>query len=91
MSHTVHSRNIELCTKLCLVAGAKLAPFNLGGVWQSCPAKTDDALQQIFISGHYFSQKCWRAGVGGWGWCRLKIFFRALRKGSKKFFQTQTS
>ena len=35
-------------------AGAKLALFNSGGVCQNCPAKTDDALQQIFISGHYF-------------------------------------
>jgi hypothetical protein len=39
--------------------GAKLAPFNSGGVCQNCPAKTDDALQQIFISGQYFSPKCW--------------------------------
>ena len=72
MPHTVHLYIVEtlnyLHLKLCLVAGAKLAPFNSveggGGVWQNCPAKTDDALQQIFISGHYFSQKCWRAGVG---------------------------
>jgi hypothetical protein len=42
--------------KLCLVEGAKLAPFNSVGVWQNSPAKTDDALQQLFISGHYFSQ-----------------------------------
>jgi hypothetical protein len=26
--------------------------------------KPDDALQLIFISGHYFSQKCWQLGVG---------------------------
>ena len=38
-------------------SGAKLALFNSGGVCQNCPAKTDDALQQFFISGHYFSPK----------------------------------
>ena len=41
-----------------LKTGTKLVPFNSGGVCQNCPAKTDDALQQIFISGHYFPQKC---------------------------------
>ena len=39
--------------------GVKLAPFNSGGVCQNCPAKTDDALQQIVISGQYFSPNCW--------------------------------
>jgi hypothetical protein len=39
-------------------AGAKLAPFNSGGggCLPELPCQTDDALQQIFISGHYFSQ-----------------------------------
>jgi hypothetical protein len=50
--------------------GVKLAPFKSGGVCQNYPAKTDDALQQVFISGHYFFQKCWRAGGGG----QKKIF-----------------
>jgi hypothetical protein len=45
--------------------GAKLAPFYSGGVSQNCPAKTDNALQQIFISGHCLSQKCWHTGGGG--------------------------
>jgi uncharacterized Fe-S cluster-containing MiaB family protein len=46
------------CSYYNVTSGAKLAPFNSGGVCQNCPAKTDDALLQIFISGHYFSQKC---------------------------------
>jgi hypothetical protein len=49
----------------CQATGAKLAPFNSEGVCQNCPTKTDDALQQVFISGHYFSRKCWRAGGAG--------------------------
>jgi hypothetical protein len=52
-------RSLKQFTVLCatrLCSGAKLAPFNSGGVCQNCPAKTDDALQQIFISGHYFPQ-----------------------------------
>jgi hypothetical protein len=41
-----------------------VAPFNSGESARiNCPAKTDDALQQIFISGPYFSQKCRRAVV----------------------------
>jgi hypothetical protein len=62
-------------------SGAKLTPFNSGGVCQNCPAKTDDALQQIFISGHYFSQN-----VGNWG-LELKNF-RTLKKRVEKFFRT---
>ena len=46
------------------LSGAKLAPFNSGGVCQNCYAKADDALQRIFISGHYCHQKCWQLGVG---------------------------
>jgi hypothetical protein len=38
------------CSYYNVTSGAKLAPFNSGGVCQNCPAKTDDALQQIFIS-----------------------------------------
>jgi hypothetical protein len=48
--------------------GAKLAPFNSegAGVCQNCPAKTDDALQQIFISDHYFPKNVGeREGGGG--------------------------
>jgi hypothetical protein len=44
--------------------GAKLAPFNSGGVCQNCPAKTDDALQEIFISGHYFAKNVGDRGGG---------------------------
>jgi hypothetical protein len=45
-----HSVSDMIIRALC--PGAKLAPFNSGGVCQNCPAKTDDALQRIFISGH---------------------------------------
>jgi hypothetical protein len=38
-----------LLTILISHTGAKLAPFNSGGVCQNCPAKTDGALQQIFF------------------------------------------
>jgi hypothetical protein len=52
-----------------IYAGAKLAPFNSGGVCQNFPAKTDNALQQIFISGHYFPKN-----VGDWGGGWKKVF-----------------
>ena len=53
-------------------SGAKLARSNSGGVCLNCPAKTDDALQQIFISGLLFCQN----------------FFRTLKKRVEKFFRT---
>ena len=65
--------------KMTMLSGAKLVPFNSGCVSQNCPTKTDDALQHIFISGHYFPQKCWRGGGGD--------FFRTLKKRSKIFYR----
>jgi hypothetical protein len=38
-----------LFTILISHTGAKLAPFNSGGVCQNCSAKTDGALQQFFF------------------------------------------
>ena len=46
-----------------LNSGAKLAPFNSGGGGcQNCLAKTDHALQQIFISGHFFPKNVSKGG-----------------------------
>jgi hypothetical protein len=57
----------------------KLAPFNSGGVCQNSPAKTDDARQQIFIFGHYFSQQCWRTE-------EVEKFFHGHSKKGQKIF-----
>jgi hypothetical protein len=63
-----------LFTILISHTGAKLAPFNSGGVCQNCPAKTDDALQQIFYFWPLFFPKM------------LKIFFPDIRKKGQKIF-----
>jgi hypothetical protein len=49
--------NVDVCNvvfAMLIDSGAKLAPFNSGGVCQNCPAKTDDALQGGGggVSGH---------------------------------------
>jgi hypothetical protein len=60
---------------LVLLSGAKLAPLHSGGVCQNCPAKTDDALQQIFISETIFFKKMLASGHKPVKLLRFKTIF----------------
>jgi hypothetical protein len=56
--------------------------LNLGGVCQNCPAKTDDALQEIFISETIFFPQMLASGGVGVG----ENFFPDIRKDCQKIF-----